>query len=132
MLKLRGSNPRASIPSPFGSGIAFSSSTITFQPIPNKHDLFCLCFTAGRQPHTHIRTLLAGETSSSFIAFMHPCTLDLCSYAEKLAKIHDFREYKVRSAAAVRGMLISPGMVVNVVIKILDHIVLVTLSVDLR
>ena len=94
MLKLRGSNPRASIPSPFGSGIAFPSSTITFQPIPNKHDLFCLCFTAGRQPHTHFRTLLAEETSSSFIAFMHLCPLDLCSYAEKLANIHDFSEYK--------------------------------------
>ena len=45
-------------------------------------------------PITQIRTLLGGETSSSFIAFMHPCPLDLCSYAEKIAKIHDFREYK--------------------------------------
>ncbi len=45
-------------------------------------------------PITQIRTLLAGETSSSFIAFMHPCPLDLCSYAEKLAKIHHFSEYK--------------------------------------
>ena len=75
-------------------GLRFPSSTITFQPIPNKHDLFCLCFTAGRQPHTHIKTLLAGEISSSFIAFMHLRPLDLCSYAEKFANIHDFSEYK--------------------------------------
>ncbi len=75
-------------------GLRFPSSTITLQPIPNKHDLFCLCFTPGRQLHTHFRTLLAGETSFSFIAFMHLCPLDLCSYAEKIAKIHDFREYK--------------------------------------
>ena len=41
-------------------------------------------------------------------------------------------DIRIPAAAIARGMLISPGMVVNVVNKKLDHIVLVTLSVDLR
>ena len=94
MLELHGFNPEAYIPFPFGSGIAFSSSTITFQPIPNNHDPFCPCFKAGRQPHTHIRILLAGEILSLFSAYLHPCPLDSCSYAEKPAKIQNFNKCK--------------------------------------
>ena len=94
MLELHGFNPEAYIPFPSGSGIAFSNSTITFQPIPNNHDLFCPCFTAGRQPHTHIRILLAGEILSLFSVYLHPCPMDSCSYAEKSAKIQNFNKYK--------------------------------------
>ena len=122
MLELHGFNPEAYIPFPSGSGIAFSNSTITFQPIPNNHDPFCPCFTAGRQPHKHIRTLLAGR---QHLCSSLSCTLVHWTHAVMQKSLQTsiiLVNLRISLFTTVRGKLTSPEMVVNAVSKILDYI----------
>ena len=50
------------------------NSTTTFQPILSYfwHDLYCVCFIPGRDPHTH-QFFLPEKTSFPFIALKHLC-----------------------------------------------------------
>jgi hypothetical protein len=59
------------------------SRSLPVQGLRFKHDLFCVCFTAGRQPHTHIRTPFAVEASPLFIAISTPLSVELMQLCGK-------------------------------------------------